>query len=70
VVISLTASIRALSHSDGVKDLVRMRVVVLRVPEGGMGALGWEELGVCDVARKPVPGPILGGFVGVCRMKG
>jgi hypothetical protein len=64
VAISLTASMQAFSHAAGFKDLVRVRVEDLRIPEdeGGMRVSGWEVFGVWDVARKSVPGPIFGGF--------
>jgi hypothetical protein len=71
VAISLTASTRAFSRAAGFKNLVVVRVErverveVLSVPSagGGMGvASGWEEVGVCDVAREPVPRTIFEGF--------
>jgi hypothetical protein len=59
---SLTASARAFSRSEGVKVLLDTRDEVLRGLGGGGGrrGLGWEGAGVCDVARRTVPGPILG----------
>jgi hypothetical protein len=68
VTISLTASTRAFSLAAGFKNLVVVRVgrvEVLSVPSagGGMGVVsGWEEVGVCDVAREPVPRTIFEGF--------
>ena len=61
--ISFTASVQAFSRSLGGMILFVTRVENLRGSEsawvrGGMGGVG---VGVCDVARVPMPGPIFGG---------